>query len=278
MSSKDINTCTICQGHIKFLYRVKKYEIYKCENCGLGITKNSTIQSSNYHRDKVYEIESAQFKNIFQRRVNFIESLHLRTGKVLEIGSSTGLMLSLFKEKSWEVLGVEISQEAANSALKRGINTLITSIEDMNLPQHSFDLIIINHTLEHLENPNNVIQKISSVLKEGGILLVDVPNFDSLSARIFKKNWFALLPSEHLWHFTYDALSNLLNHNGFKIIKRSSPSGIWDYGNPLKEILMSFVGLKKRFFSNVLTLIPNLVVTSLNQGATLTILAQKTKK
>lgn len=278
MSGQDFNTCCICQGQIKSLFKVKGYEIYKCSNCGLGITEGLKIQKTDYHRDQVYLQEGAQFRNIFQRRVNFIEFLHLKTGKVLEIGSSTGLMLSLFKEKGWDVLGVEISKDAAQSAIEKGIPTLMCPVEEIKLPQQSLDVIIMNHTLEHLENPPVVIKKISSLLKVGGILLVDVPNFGGLSARIFRSRWFALLPSEHLWHFTYDSLFHLLNNNGLEIVKRSSPSGIWDYGNPLKEIWMSFVGLKKRFFMNVLTLIPNFVVTSLNQGSTLTILAQKVKK
>lgn len=276
MDSKNFSICIICHGKTKLLCKVGKYEIYKCGRCGLGRTKNSTIQRSEYHRDNIYVDANEQFKNIFQRRIDFIQSLNPEVEKVLEIGSSTGVMLSLLKEEGWEVWGVEISPEAANSAIKKGINTLTTPIEDLKLHQHSFGLIIINHTLEHLENPPEVIKKVSSLLKVGGILLVDVPNFGGLSARVFKKRWFALLPEEHLWHFTYDSLSYLLNNNGLEIVKRNSPSGIWDYWNPGAEIWMSFWGLKKRFFINVLTVLPNFIVTVLNQGSTLTVLARKT--
>lgn len=278
MSLSETNRCLACGSEIKFWGESGKHQISVCSRCGLGITDNPNIQTEKYHRDSVYQQESNQFKNIFQRRVKIIDSLHLKAGKVLEIGSSTGLLLSLLKEKGWDVTGVEISPEAAEYAEKRGVKTLQTSFEKLDLPSGSFDMVIINHTLEHLQEPDQVLRKIHGLLKEGGVLLVDVPNFGSFSAKVFKTQWFALLPGEHLWHFTFPALSKLLQSSGFKVLRRTSPSGIWDYGNPLLEVFQSLLGMKKRFFNNVLTAVPNLAVTLLNEGSTLTVVARKVNR
>lgn len=278
MKSKLGESCSVCGHKLREFLKVEGFKISKCSDCGLGKTYNTLPQGSAYHRDEVYQKFSRQFINIFQRRVNIVTSFHPNPGKVLEIGSSTGLMLSLFRGKGWQVQGLEISSPAAQSAQKWGIDTLTTPIEKVNLPACSFDVVIINHTLEHLENPPQVLAKIYSLLKDGGLLLVDVPNFGSLGAKIFKSHWFALLPQEHLWHFTFEALSKLLSKNGFHLIQRSSPSGIWDYGSPFREVWQSLNGLKKRFLGNVLLAGPNLLVSLLNQGATLTILARKVKK
>lgn len=276
VGGKDqMESCVVCGTQTKFWGQVGEYQIFVCSTCGLGVTKNPNIQTDSYHRDEVYQQESSQFKNIFQRRVNLIESLNLKTGKVLEVGSSTGLFLSLLKAKGWDVTGVEISTEAAKYAQERGVPTIQDPIEKLNLPQASFDLVIINHTLEHLQNPKNVLGKLNSLLKVGGVLLIDVPNFGSVSSKLWKTSWHALLPEEHIWHFTYTSLSKLLQPSGFKILLRTSPSGIWDYGNPLLEMFQSLIGMKKRFFVNMFTLIPNLIVTKLKSGSGLTILAQK---
>ncbi len=269
--------CLACGEKMQFWGKVGEYNISVCPKCGFGKTDNPTIQGSGYHRDAVYQQESEQFKNIFQRRIKLINSLNLKPGRVLEVGSSTGLLLSILKEKGWKVTGVEISSEAARYAERRGVSTLQIPIEELNLPLKSFDLIIANHTLEHLQNPEEVLQKIHELLRDGGILLIDVPNFGGFSARIFKKSWFALLPQEHLWHFTFDSLSRILKLSGFEVINHTSPSGVFDYGDPTKELWQSFIGFKKRFFTNMVTLLPNLLITLLNDGATLTVLAKAKK-
>lgn len=270
--------CPVCNFRIKNWGQSGKFTIMVCSKCGLGITKYSNIQSSDYHRDTVYLQSIEQFRNIFERRSNIIKSYHPTPGRILEIGSSTGLMLSLFKQRGWEVMGVEMSQQAANYAQAHGIPTIKEKIEEVKLLAESFDVVIINHTLEHLNDPNAVLEKIYLLLKDKGIVLIDVPNFGSFSASILKNRWPSLLPEEHLWHFTFMALSKILKNHHFNVQSVSYPSGIWDYGSPLKEVWQSFIGFKKRFFINVFTAVPSLIISFLNQGTTLTVLAQKIKK
>ena len=198
-----------------------------------------------------------------------------KAGKVLEIGSSTGVMLSLFQKLGWEVLGIEVSLASARKSQEKGIVTIIDYFEKVRLPNQSFDLVILNHTLEHLISPIEVLQKVNKLLKKDGLLLIDVPNFGSLSAKIWGGNWPYLLPQEHLWHFTDKALKKMLPKLRFKILRLSYPSGIWDYGNPWLELWQSFFTLKMRFFTNFLTLIPALVVTLLGKGTSLTVIASK---
>ena len=268
-------SCPACQGQFKQFAVFPKHLIYKCSNCGLGCTTNIGKQVGDYHRDEVYIKEEARFSNIFLRRVKLVNTLTKSKGKILDIGSSTGLMLSLFKQEGWEVRGVEMSQKAAQFATKRGIETEITAFEQARLANRSLDAVIINHTLEHLEHPQSVLHKISDVLKTDGVLLIDVPNFGSLSAQLRRGNWPYLLPDEHLWHFTAEALTLMLKKEGLIVVSRTSPSGIWDYSSPGSELLSALFGLKKRFFSQMLTFIPDYFISFLNMGTSLTIVAKK---
>lgn len=258
--------------------------IFQCTKCGLGKTegefpkefyfdKNKLVYFA-YHRDPVYVENKEQFKNIFDKRADIISRFKTK-GKALEAGSSTGLLLSLLKDKGWEVLGIEPSQSGASVAIEHGVPTLNTTFELVNLPQRSFDLIIFNHVLEHMENPVLILRKAHKILRKDGLSLIDVPNFASLSARLSGPTWRYILPREHRWHFTPTSLFLLLEKSGFMPVYWEAHSGIWGYGNPLKEIIESFRGRKKRFIWNILTLVPTFILTKFKSGTGLTVIAQK---
>lgn len=267
--------CSACDKELRFLGKNDNFGIFRCPSCGLGVTSGifPRTRYAVYHRDPVYIKEEKRFKNIFERRVNVILRFK-KLGKALEAGSSTGVFLSLLKEKRWEVQGVEPSL-AARVAEKNGILTLNTTFEKAELKDGTFDLVIFNHVLEHIENPVEILQKANQVLKKDGIVLIDAPNFASLSARISGRRWRYILPNEHRWHFTPKSLSFLLEKAGFKVIYWEAHSGIWGYGNPLEEIWQAFIGRKKRFFTDMLTAIPAFIFTQLRLGTGLTVVARK---
>lgn len=268
-----MKTCFVCGKELSFFGVSNNKKILKCSNCGMGYTVGAATQKGKYHRDETYIEEENLFKNIFQKRVNRILRLK-KTGKVLEIGCSTGLMLALFKEKGWEVAGVEVSQKAAPIAAKRGIPVFIKPFETINF-QEKFDVIVFNHTLEHLKDPEGAIKKAQLLLNKGGLIYIDLPNFGSLSAKIYGINWPMLLPDEHLWHFTLKSLRILLNKSDFKVVYVERASGIWDYNSSLKGMLISLISFKKRFFTELLTSIPSWVVWKLGMGSDLMVIAKK---
>lgn len=270
---KKGDNCLICSHETKLFTETNNHLIYKCTNCGFGYTSKLSAQSGEYHRDETYIQEEELFSNIFNRRVKEITKF-LKTGKVLEIGCSTGLMLSIFQKKGFNVKGVEISKKAAELAKTRGLEIITQPFEKIKFNE-KFDLIILNHTLEHLENPLKILEKSKTLLNPKGYLLIDLPNFDSPNAKLFKKRWQHLLPEEHLWHFTQKSYEVLFKKLDFKIMKIKRASGVWDFANPYKEIYQSLTGRKKRFFKNILTAIPSLVMTKLNKGSDLLVLARK---
>lgn len=274
--------CIICQSPLNIYCRNEakllcsaneKFLIYKCPNCGLGKTNNLSSQKGDYHRDETYIIEEKLFKNIFQKRVEIIKKF-IQKGKVLEIGCSTGLMLSIFKNMGWEVEGVEISKQAASAAQKRGINIYTQPFKEISFDK-KFDLIILNHTLEHLSDPPKIIRKVSTLLTKDGILYIDLPNFGGLTSSLMKCLWPHLLPNEHNYHFTYQSLTLLLKKFNLNPIFDERASGIWDYANPFEGILLSLLSFKKRFFIEFFTAIPSLIISKMKIGSDLMVIAKK---
>lgn len=269
-----MNTCLICGHNLKKFAEIENYLILKCSYCVFGQTDKLDVQKGKYHRDEVYIEEEKLFKNIFQKRVDKILKFK-KEGKVLEIGCSTGIMLSLLKNLGWEVVGVEISKKAAGVAAKRGIPVTVWDFMQTNLDE-KYDLVILNHTLEHMDHPVRVLEKIKSLLSPSGLLYIDLPNFGGLSAKLLGTNWPLLLPDEHLWHFSEKSLLLLLKKIGFKVIFIEKASGIWDYGSPIGGVLLSLFSFKKRFFKEALTAVPAWVVSKLGLGSDLMVIARKT--
>jgi SAM-dependent methyltransferase len=227
----------------------------------------------NYHRDKDYLANESLFRNIFLNRVNLI-SKFINKGKVLELGCSTGVMLKLFKERGWHVLGVEPSA-SSDEAEKKGLRVLKVKFEEVKLPKNHFDLIILNHVLEHLTDPENVLRKIYTLLKDNGFIFIDVPNFRSLSSIMLGKRWPFLLPDEHKSQFTKKSLTVLLEQTRFEVIHWESRSGIFEYANPFLEFRQSLIGLKKRFIFDLCTMPYALCATLLNMGDSMSFIVQK---
>ncbi len=273
MMTPKYKNCLICSGENRFFILTSEFKIYKCNNCGLGYTKNLSAQNKSYHRDENYLAEEDLFKNIFQKRIKIIKRF-LHKGAVLEIGCSTGLMLFLLQEEGFKVMGVEPSKSSAKAAQEKGIKVLNNFFEKVKL-RSKFDLILLNHTLEHLNNPVEVIGKLAQLNSKNGFLYIDLPNFNSLSLKLLKGNWPHLLPKEHLWHFTDKSLSLLLSKFGYKIVYVEKSSGIWDLNNPTKEIFTAFFNMKKRLFNELITALPSLIVSRLSMGSDLMVIAKK---
>ena len=264
-----IKKCPSC-GHFLSTF---SSDIKRCPSCGLGVTiALSAVSYTHYHRDDDYRQSENQFRNIFLTRFLLANKFFTRPGRVLDIGCSTGIMLELFKKAGWQVWGIEPST-SSQLAIQKGIKVLHTSFERAKLPKGHFDLIILNHTLEHMEDPVEIIQKIRPILKSRGILFIDVPNFGSLYSKLMGDHWPYLLPNEHHFHFTKKSLENILRNQKFKVIHQVSRSGLFEYSNPFLELWDSSTGFKKRFFTDLIFLPFSTLATYLNAGDSMSFIA-----
>lgn len=230
------------------------------------------IDYTNYHRDEEYQENEKLFQNIFKKRQNLISNYIKYPNKVLDIGCSNGIFLDLYNNS--ETWGVEPSTTASSlrSTAHRVINTYF---EKAKLPENYFDLVIMNHTLEHVKDADEILRKIYKILKKEGILFIDVPNAGSLSAKILGKKWPYRLPNEHTYQFTKKSLSKLIKDSGFKILHWESRSGLFELANPALDLWQSFIGFKKRFIINLLTFPYSLVTTLLNMGDSMSFISIK---
>lgn len=224
----------------------------------------------NYHRDKDYLKNESLFRNIFRKRFNLLQPYFAESSKrkVLDIGCSNGVFLDLFREKGWQTWGVEPSG-SGETARQKGYKILKTNFENAELPQNYFDLALLNHTLEHMENPVLVLKKAYKILKKGGVVFVDVPNAGGLGSKLLGKYWPYKLPDEHKHQFTKESLSKVLKSAGFKVLHWESRSGVFEYANPLLELR------RKRFLLDLITLPYSLIATIFDAGDSMSAIGKK---
>ncbi|MFH1642941.1 MAG: glycosyltransferase [Nanoarchaeota archaeon] len=141
-------------------------------------------------------------------------------GKVLDIGCGNGEMIGWLNKYGWTTYGVEISAKACMHASARGIHTFCGDINEACFPSEFFDVITINHVLEHTYDPVKLIKECHRILKKNGTLIIDVPNFGCYDSQIFKQYWFVLAVPTHLYHFTSNTLTKMLNVTNFTISSR----------------------------------------------------------
>jgi len=138
-------------------------------------------------------------------------------GRAFEIGCGGGLMLRALAAHGWNATGSERTPEmAAQAAQFSGAEVLVGGIE-ATAPDARFDLILLNHVLEHLEDPVPMLRAIRARLAPGGQLIIGVPNFASWQARFGGAKWFHLDVPRHVHHFTPKALGVLLGTCGIEI-------------------------------------------------------------
>lgn len=139
-------------------------------------------------------------------------------GKVLDVGCGAGGNLKALRDQGWDVYGIEISELAAAHARNLvGGQIHAGTLATAPFERKMFDMVFMSHSLEHLPSPAGALQRVNALLKDDGLLVVSVPNVNSLEVKLFGWWWFGWDPPRHFYHFGKTTLTALLNRTGFEV-------------------------------------------------------------
>ncbi len=152
-----------------------------------------------------------------QRRKQIEKFSGLKTGRLLDVGCSTGLFLHEMAISGWEVSGIEPTASAAIYARKRfGLDVFQGMLSESPYLSNSFDVITYWDVLEHTFSPSGELRRAVELLKPGGWVAINIPNYDSLEREWFGPLWNGFDPPRHLYVFTRETLTTFLIKSGLE--------------------------------------------------------------
>jgi 2-polyprenyl-3-methyl-5-hydroxy-6-metoxy-1,4-benzoquinol methylase len=201
------------------------FEIVKCHTCGLVRSLHRDDIQTRLRiyanlQDPVYEHETENRQVIFKRRVNAISEDIKQSGRLLDVGCSTGLFAAEATKIGWHVTGIDPAEWAIAIARQRvpAGRFFTNTIETAELTDLPFDVITLWDVLEHVDHPREALERLTQWLAPGGHLYLNLPNIDSLIASGMRTHWPMLL-REHLWYFSPQTITRLLQDYGYKVLK-----------------------------------------------------------
>jgi 2-polyprenyl-3-methyl-5-hydroxy-6-metoxy-1,4-benzoquinol methylase len=142
-------------------------------------------------------------------------------GELLEVGAHAGVLLESFRRQGWKVAGVEPDPVAAEFARAHfGLDVSPTTLEGAKYERGRFDAVVMLHVIEHLDDPAATVRTIHSVLRPGGILVVETPIYDTLMFRLLGSRERSLNCDGHIVFYTERTLTALLEKLGFEIVDK----------------------------------------------------------
>ncbi|MHB1687562.1 MAG: class I SAM-dependent methyltransferase [Ignavibacteriaceae bacterium] len=260
-----------------------KFIYCECPNCGCLQIVNPPEDLSKYYPKEYFSFQIHKEKylkqklNIYRDRYSFGLKSKLgkilfkkfgeptyigwlnKTGvgldsKILDVGCGSGKLLYRMGNTGFKNLtGIDAFIEK-DIHYNNGVNIFKKNLNDIN---KKFDLIMMHHSLEHLEDQHGIFNKLSSLLNKGKFLLIRIPICSSYSWKTYRENWFALDAPRHFYNHSLKSMKFLADKYGFEIVHTSFDSrSIQFWGSeqyqkdiPLMDERSYFVNPNNSFFS-----------------------------
>lgn len=140
--------------------------------------------------------------------------------RLLDYGCGSDSFLNQARDAGWVTLGMDFTSQPIEKARQSGHQAILyTGPESWNeIEDGSLDFVRMNHVLEHLYNPTEVISRLKQKMKKGGILHIAIPNPGGISSLLFKNKWRGLECPRHIMLYTPAVLKKFLLDIGFEKI------------------------------------------------------------
>ena len=215
--------CNLCRNDSASQLWVKDgFQYVRCENCGLVYVNPQLIPSEI---QRIYEIGFQSKSSSKPTPTNTVAyepilrwaSQYRQTMQLLDVGCFKGHLLVAARDRGWVVHGTEISEQAAEYArIENKLDVFLGPLSQAGYASEMFDVVVMRDVIEHLSDPHDYLREVHRLLRPGGGLYIDTPNFDSLTRRLLGKEWSVFFPW-HQYFFTAKTLQQLLRQSGFVI-------------------------------------------------------------
>lgn len=195
-----------------------EYVLYECQVCQAQFwTPFKNPGAAWYERDERYADRNADpILKPNEKHIGVMNALKGKTGRVLDIGCGVGNFLALAKARGWECWGIDFDKDAIEAGKRTfGLPRLqVATLEEFisKNPELRFDLITFFDVFEHLDNHNEFLERVRSILTPDGRIALSVPYRHGL-------RWLMPhdLPPRHLTRWEEISLDNTLERHKFVV-------------------------------------------------------------
>jgi SAM-dependent methyltransferase len=237
-------TCAICDGSDSEVVLEAQYEnerdldliqkfrasgdellidrLVRCRTCGLQyisprLRSDLILASYSEGEDPIYVSQMQARERTFAASLARIERLAGGPGRLLDVGTAAGGFLAAATRRGWRAEGCEPNRWlAAWGSRHYGVHIKPGSLFDQAYEPGQFDVITLWDVIEHTTNPRATLERCRTLLKPGGILIVNYPDIGSWIARLLGRRWL-FLTSVHLHYFDRTTIRRLLAAAGFEV-------------------------------------------------------------
>ena len=139
------------------------------------------LRKEVWEKDSYYRFAQEGSFNISHPGMRILKNLSKRTEKILDLGCGEGTRLNYLVGKNKKGIGIDISRTAINLARKKYSNLKFVQadLEKIPLKNDSFDLAYSAFVLEHISDPDKVLNEGIRVIQKGGYFVLIAPNYGS---------------------------------------------------------------------------------------------------
>lgn len=212
----------------------QRYQIVRCKRCDLmyvnprpedpeHVVISRHIETEDTGPDDLEKLQRIEKEQLQVRDYDvtrkLLNSLYPRRGKLLEIGSGFGFLLAAFKADGWDVQGVDPNRQACKFASQfNHIDARPGTLEEMAYNNETFDVVVMNHVIEHLPDPLAALKEINRVVRHSGHVVIETPRYDTLAFRLLGKRERSLSCEGHVYFFTTNSLRRTYEAAGFQLV------------------------------------------------------------
>ncbi|MDX2226058.1 MAG: class I SAM-dependent methyltransferase [Verrucomicrobiae bacterium] len=250
---------TPCHGPFNPIH--SGYSLALCAHCGLAfaLPRPDFQELSDYYNgfgDRPKKLPEGMVAQIGASLDGLIRSHLPAAVSVLEIGCSTGYILSALKARGYRVTGTDLSATAVQFARETyGVTEMFCAEFPPDEKQGAFDVLILSHVIEHVLHPAEFLVQSLRFLRPGGIALILTPNFDSFGIRWFGTKYPVFCPPGHLSYLTVRSLRFMADHAGAEVLDCRTESSSRDTRTVVFNCVVAALGCLqiKGFLRNMMS-------------------------
>lgn len=196
--------------------------IVRCSNCGLvyvnpRVNTEAVVDSYKQAIDEVYVQGAVGRQHTFEQCAKKISRWRKPPGRLLDVGCAAGFFVHEARQYGWDAIGIDPCEWLVSWGIKNLQEQLhVGTLRQGRFRDEEFDILTMWDVLEHVSDPMAELRECHRVLKPGGMLVINYPDFGSVLSKLARHHWWFLL-SNHLYYFIPKTIQKYLEATGFKV-------------------------------------------------------------